>query len=205
MHIFQSLTCIILHTAILSRYLWIMINFCKVCNKKVLFYSFQLKCSLCLKCVQLRCLPHINRDDSIYRNKSSNSGLCIECCKETFPFNNTDDDGKCLAFISETWLCKIDISVKALSNKLFFPFDFNNDKNVLSLNNIDPDLHYYNSISYNIVTKCEYSIEDTFNKRIDKDQVTSDSFSLLHMNIRSLPKHLLEFQSYIKTINLFFP
>ena len=43
-----------------------------------------------------------------------------------------------------------------------------------------------------------------FNKRIDKDQVTSDSFSLLHMNIRSLPKHLLEFQSYIKTLKLLF-
>ena len=140
-----------------------------------------MKCSLCLKCVHLRCLPHINRDDSVYRNRSLNSWLCIECRKETFPFNNTDDDGEFLDFISETWLCKIDISLKALSNKLFCPFDFNNDKNVLSLNNIDPDLHYYNSISNNIVNNCEYYIEDTFNKRIDKDQVTSDSFSLLHI------------------------
>ena len=108
MHIFQSLTCIILHAAILLPcYLWIMINFCKVCNKKVLFHSSQLKCSLCLKCVHLRCLPHINRDDSVYRNSSSNSWLCIECCKETFPFNNTDDDGEFRDFISETWLCKI--------------------------------------------------------------------------------------------------
>ena len=155
-----------------------MINICKVCNKRVLFHSFQLKCSLCLKCVHLRCLPHINRDDSVYRNRSSNSWLCIECRKETFPFNNTDDDGEFLDFISETWLCKIDISLKALSNKLFCPLDFNNDKNVLSLNNIDPDLHYYNSISNNIVYNCEYYIEDTFNKRIDKDQVTSDFFSI---------------------------
>ena len=83
--------------------------------------------------------------------------------------------------------------------------DFNNDKNVLYLNNIDPDLHYFpfNFIQF-LIVNCEYY---TFNKRIDKDQVTSDSFSLLHMNIRSLPclpKLQLKFQSYNKTLNLSF-
>ena len=41
--------------------------------------------------------------------------------------------------------------VKAVSNKLLCPFDFKNYKNDLSLNNIDPDLHYYNSFFNNML------------------------------------------------------
>ena len=183
----------------MSCYLWIMINFCKVCNKKVLFHSFQLKCSLCLKCVHSGCLPHINRDDSVYQNRSSNSWLCIECCKETFPFNNTDDDGEFLDFISETWLCKIYISLKALGNKLFCPFNFNNDKDVLYLNIIDPDLHYFpfNFIQFLIVntTRLTNELIKTKWPRIPS------LFSIWTFEAYQL---LLKFQSYIKTLNLSF-
>ena len=91
----------------------------------------------------------------------------------------------------------MDISLKAICNNLLCPFDFNNDKNVLYFKDIDPDPHYFNSIYNNIVDNCEYYIQETFSKRVDKNQVASDSFSLFRINICSLPKYLLEFQSHL--------
>ena len=67
------------------------------------------------------------------------------------------------------------------------------DKSTLC--DIDPDLNYLNNIS-----KSEYYDETIFNQSFRK----TSNFSLIHLNIRSVPLHFTEFMSYLDTLDIDF-
>ena len=72
---------------------------------------------------------------------------------------------------------------------------FTHDRSLL--NDIDPDINYIDS-------KCQlnsrYYTEEEFNDSLKFD----DNFSILHLNICSIPTHFNEFVSYLDTLNLDF-
>ena len=77
------------------------------------------------------------------------------------------------------------MSLHNLNSRLFSPFDLNNNDLNSDIDN-DPDIQFFCKYPQNL-SNSEYYTEDTFNNLI-KDNPT-DNFSILHINIRSLPKN----------------
>ena len=128
----------------------------------------------------------------------------------TFPYNHYDDDGEFINVISENWnslTCK-SISMKNLpySDLVFNPFEINMDDHALSSADIDPDLNYFNNDN-SLLSNCfnsDYYTEDSLNKKLSNVLTSRCNFSLIHFNIRSAPKHISEFESYINSLQIEF-
>jgi hypothetical protein len=92
-----------------------------------------------------------------------------------------------------------DVCLQQLQDLEFNPFDWNDD-NIFY--DCDPDLHYYNEIShFNISATCNYHLEDSFNCEVQKLACEKNFFSIIHLNIRSIPKNLSTFDAYLNNIN----
>ena len=70
----------------------------------------------------------------------------------------------------------------------------------LSINNLDPDSHFYNDVRI-CNDECEYLNEQTFReKKGEVMGITDINFSMIHLNIRSTSKHLTEFESFNQSL-----
>ena len=180
-----------------------MFSYCQLCNKKLQSHSRSLKCFYCHNLYHVLCLPNVGKNDELYTEKTR-QWLCVNCAKSELPFNHFDDDYQYTDALSELWFSRTSsLSFKQLDERLFNPFETNdNNKGLFSIDDIDPDFHFYNEIFANIaVQNSDYYIEDSFTEKCKVSSVESDCFSLLHMNIRSAPSHLDEFQNYICNLN----
>ena len=82
---------------------------------------------------------------------------------------------------------------------MFLPFDLNeNYDNPLS--NSDPDPQFYNEQCNTVLNSCDYYLEDTLNTKLDKLNVNENSFSMIHLNIRSAAQNLSKFESYLSNL-----
>ena len=92
-----------------------------------------------------------------------------------------------------------EMSLCYLSDKIFVPFELN-DKDHSFFSDTDPDLHYYNSLSQ-LTYKCNYYLESSFNEDIRNHGLSSNVFSLCHVNIRSISKNLGSFENYLNLLD----
>ena len=176
---------------------------CNICHKRVLSHSCHLKCSYCRDVVHLNCLPFITKNDSLYVNRNTDQWLCTVCTKSLFPFNHLTDDTHFIQALAENWDKDIHISLESLREKVFVPFDLNVDENS-PLFETDPDINFYSTIHNSNLKDCDYYLEDTFNNKSSKLDITNHNFSLIHTNIRSAPKNLQAFDQYMENLNINF-
>ena len=164
-------------------------NSCNICNKRVLSHAYKLQCTYCKNLVHIKCLPSVSKNDSIYTNRDCDYWYCKNCVQTIFPFNHLDDDASFIDAISESWYSDPPPSFDFINNqnKLFAPFDLNENDN-LPMHDVDPDLHFYQSTCNNALNACDYHFEDSFNKNISNFNITHQSFSIIHSNIRSSQK-----------------
>ena len=66
--------------------------------------------------------------------------------------------------------------------------------------NNDADLQYFNEINPFLNHGSDYYTENSFINKCRNDLITNDNFSLLHLNIRSIPKNLNNLTLYLETI-----
>ena len=66
------------------------------------------------------------------------------------------------------------------------------------LDKIDPDNNVTNLYYGN---ECKYYNIDSFNELCCSTKVAEDALSLLHLNIRSIPKNLSDLQNYMQCLN----
>ena len=87
-------------------------------------------------------------------------------------------------------------------SKLFHPFEINEDENdILDYHgDLDPDKFYFNQYSHRLIKSCNYFVEETFNKYLLKHNVSQNSFSIMHLNIRSMPANFTSLLSYLENI-----
>lgn len=177
---------------------------CNICNQRVLSHSRKLKCFACKNFVHLACLPFVTSTDSLYVERNTNKWLCCKCTANEFPFNHFPENDDFMKALSENWSTGINFPVDQLNPLEFFPFDLNNE-NGLPSENIDPDLQYYNEATYlENVSNCKYYTEDSFIKKCNEVHVDSQCFSLIQINIRSIPKNLTCFENYLRGLNFCF-
>ena len=89
------------------------------------------------------------------------------------------------------------------SMKIFNPFDINEDDNdiIEYHGDIDPDICYFNEYSYKLFKNCNDYTDDSFNKYLQQHYISDNSFSVAHLNIRSLPARLSAFMSYVDNLD----
>ena len=179
---------------------------CNICKKRVQNHSFQLKCSSCRGKVHLKCLPVVDKHDSIYIHRESNIWFCTVCTQDLFPFNGIDDDCEFLETLAEfqQWDSLIPFDILVAQNKIFSPFELNEDLN-LPLFDSDPDIQFYNNQCNNSLYSCNYYLEDSFNKRVADLNISPGCLSMIHTNIRSTAKHMNKFDLYLNNLKHEFP
>ena len=177
-------------------------DICNTCQRKVLSHAFHLKCHNCLHLVHLKCLPSVDRHDTLYKNKETNSWYCTKCIEQIFPFNNIFDDNDFLEALSENWDNSRVVPLSMIHNteRLFHPFELNEDGSHPLLD-CDPDIQYYNNQFNSALYSCDYFLEDSFNDRLKRENINSNSFSLLHANIRSAAQNLKRFEAYLANLD----
>ena len=179
-----------------------LMSSCNICHRRVLKHSYQLKCCICSSLVHLKCLPQINKTDSVYTERESNNWSCTKCNQSLFPFNHYYDDTDYFSAIDEQFIAQSSVPFDMLvkSDLLFSPFD-TNDSDFNCMNDIDPDVHFYNSHLNSDSLSCEYYLEDMFNSKISNMNILANNLSMLNTNIRSMPKNLSKLKCYLENLN----
>ena len=121
-------------------------------------------------------------------------------CMSAFPFANLHDSEFASTMGSNSISSKLNI--KDLSDKVFNPFQVNDDNQNLDIYAADPDLNYFNNATtLSNVSSCDYYNEDTFNAKCNSLNLDPKSISVLHLNIRSASKNLEKLEIYLKNIS----
>ena len=80
------------------------------------------------------------------------------------------------------------------------PFELNEDDSHLPMFDTDPDLQYFNdTTTINTVMKCDYYLEETFIRKCHETNF-KNHLSMIHLNIRSVPKNISSFKSYLSVL-----
>ena len=118
-----------------------------------------------------------------------------------FAYNCLDDEDFIEAFV-ESWENQPLVSFETLENQelIFSSFDFN-DNFDNPLHDADPDIQFYNNHYSGSLQACDYYLENMFNDKIKKSKISNQSFSVLHMNIRSMQKNLGSLENYLETLD----
>ena len=153
-------------------------------------HDLKLKCFSCHHSYHLKCITSIDRNDSIYINRDAEPWLCIECSTSILPFNHYFDDDDFIKALHEEY----DINLNDC-NKLFNVLDLSVTESS-PLYDIDPDVHYYKTASLLHNTECKYFTESRFNNECSDKNVDDSCFSIIHVNIRSLPRNIDSLKQY---------
>ena len=168
---------------------------------RVLSHSPCIQCCSCKGYTHLNCIPYVNKCDSIFIERNMNDWLCTCCTESLFPFNHVYDDDEFMRILSECWPVSLDrIAAQAkIQDKIFSPFELNED--VYSpFMDIDPDSNYYGDTINDRVNSCDYYMENSFNKKCQDIGITNNYLSLIHSNIRSIPKNIDHFEEYLSSL-----
>ena len=173
---------------------------CQRCGTRILSHSCHLNCCICKEDVHLSCIPFVSKTDSIYVHRFDNYWFCFDCTSSILPFNWIADNDEFLDIIIELNGTENSISISQLNEKIFVPFEINDETRVSPLYDTDPDLHYFNTLTSKLAS-CDYHIEDTFNRKLNDLSFDENCFSLLSINIRSIPKNISCLQSYMSLLD----
>ena len=144
----------------------------------------------------------VKKNDNLYLERHFNIWFCTNCIKNMFPFNSIDDDDLFMEAIYDLRQVNDPIPFNVLysSDTIFCPFELNEDFE-LPLTECDPDVQHYNNQFNSSLKSCDYYLEDSFNKKISDIHVPSGSLSVVHANIRSIPKNLKRFETYLNNLD----
>ena len=163
---------------------------CPICNRKISIHSKTVKCPVCASYVHIKCIT-LNFEEQNDIAEKSDLWYCTSCISEIFPFNTIEND---TLFLSEINKFSYSERLAEVSDILFQPFELNNNDSYSPLFDIDPDIHFFNKIDYQIGSNCDYYMEDTFHSNLNHSYNSQGyPFSLCHLNIRSMPANLQHF------------
>ena len=167
----------------------IMIDYpCRVCYKAVKDRDRAIECDLCKTWLHLKCNNYDKNDYKFHQENPYEPFFCIKCCAENIPFSTLNDIQFELCvkkgihiLPDDDFRFKPSVSEQRLFNKL------NNaiNNNAFDLNEED------NEDNNDFTTDCKYYSSDEF---ISAKFNSSKTFSILHLNIHSIEKHIDEFR-----------
>ena len=164
---------------------WTMTHICPVCSQRILNHARRLECCACYVLSHMKCITLApDEQQSLYQYQNE----CKSCLSSIFPFNTIVIDKEFIAAVNS-----IDKTATLNdSDIIFHPFEINDTDHISPLCEIDPDLHFYNSIDFHL-SKCNCYEESSFAQIAPNMANLSQSLSLCHLNIRSIKKNLSNF------------
>ena len=174
---------------------------CPTCNKKVMNHSMSIKCNVCMSKYHIKCIT-LENEHITYLLNNQNEWYCSNCLKDCMPFSSIEDNFEFQATINQ--LNKNDeYNYCNQSDRIFHPFEQDDQDDELYLSDCDPDKNYFNILSHKI-SSCNYYLESSFNEKIKDSNQNPKMFSLLHINIRSLKSNLHQLTSYLEVLKHIF-
>jgi hypothetical protein len=152
--------------------------------------------------VHISCLSGVTSSDPLYINRHENSWICPICIEGSLPFANIVDDE---IFINTIRTCANSLNddyLNSIRNLSFNTFEINEDDIGHSMDDVNPDLQYFNDqLCLSNTTCCDYFTETSFNKMCNDMHVKNAYFSLVCINIRSAMKNLSSFNNYLSILS----
>ena len=155
---------------------------CNNCRKRFVSNSKPVNCNLCNLSFHLKCV-----DISGYstRQVRQSSWCCQKCSFKALPFNGLDKESTCIAIhgshgVKEELINKPSFSIQSLLDEM-------------PGQNFSPDDFLTDSISSRYYSPSEFLMSSF-----------SDNFTMLHLNIASLSKHIDELNNLLKLLNFSF-
>ena len=174
-------------------------NSCSSCDKNFSKTSKKLYCDHCRKWIHHKC--NFNNEHE-YKQLSEERDekyafICIVCLRDIFPFSNLCNND---FFISVT---------KGLNTNNVDKLNFPNRPVLDHIEKINNYIHNYNTSTQlenmdeddGSIMSCKYYDIDDFSRAKFKSQ---SSFSILHLNIHSVQKHIDELRILLKLLNFEF-
>ena len=162
---------------------------------------YKIKCDLCSSPVHKNCTLFTKNEYHDFIISGSPDWTCQNCVESIFPFNHIIDDNVFFGCLLE--LC-YDCSLfypDYVQPKIFYPFDLNDEKDYIPCSDIDPDSCYCNDLSYTIQMNSNYYHEDSFNHFLAKSFKYGETFSMMHLNKRSIQSKLSKLDQYMANLN----
>ena len=117
-------------------------------------------CCVCNNEFHIKCVT-LSPEGIQQLEQNHTNWFCQTCITEIFPFNKLEDDLDFLSVLKDMCMSSQQ-SFSYLSEKLFIPFELNDNDHVSGLSDIDPNFNFFSS--YNQVgAKCNYYLESSFN------------------------------------------
>ena len=176
------------------------IDLCIVCSRRVLQHMRRLYCNCCHRNVHKNCTGLWGEDFEIATQDTS--WYCVTCMESLFAFNHFDDETDFLKAIADMSHQEASVQL-GLRSKLFNPFEINEDEHEILdyQGDLDPDKYYFNQYSHRLIKNCNYFLEESFKIHLSHHHISNEAFSMLHLNIRSIPANLPAFQSYLDILD----
>jgi hypothetical protein len=168
---------------------------CITCNKRFLSHEITATCSLCKHKIHIKCLPNYDKDDIAYINNGTSNWSCPNCLKSIFPFYQIEDNVSLSRAFQNNSINDYDI--ETLQNMVYDPLESNVGDGVGVLEDIDPDENFLNEIRGKVIQNCNYYFSDTDIVDI-QNKIDLIELSILHMNIRSIPKNFNKLQPVLQ-------
>ena len=159
---------------------------CRTCSKRIMNREKIGKCSLCGLNTHISCLPDYRENDIEYINDVSTNWTCPACLESIFPFQFIADN-TLVNLITDTYDFEYDI--ERLESLVYDPFESNIGDGAGVLDDVDPDQNYLNELRGRQIQNCKYYYSDVKVNEL-QEKIENIDISLLHLNIRSVPKNL---------------
>lgn len=175
------------------------LTICNVCHKKVNNHCRKVICTTCEGKNHQLCLSPITENELNHIRDPSNHWSCRQCMISFFPYNIIEDhDEFTHAAAGNNHLLPANIN-----DLIFRPLDVNDLDEIDPLDDLDPDKNYLNE---NLGTKSvsDYYDINSFITKITNKVGAQNSFSIMHANIRSLPKNQGQLEQLLEMLNFEF-
>lgn len=178
-----------------------MLTSCNLCFKRILSHSPILQCCACHDKCHVACLSgNISKYDPLYVKKQTNKWICTKCIEGSLPFVQIQDDNEFLKVVNSLDEGLV-YETEDLCMNVLNPLNIGECGVDVPLDEIDPDIQYLNDSCFvKNFGNSNYYKEDMFNGNYAQMTNNNDYFSIIHMNIRSVPKHLDDFTQYLTNL-----
>ena len=166
----------------------------RVCCKAVSVKHRAIECDLCKKRLPIKCNKFDQKDYKFHQDNPNEPFYCIKCSSENIVFSTLNDSQfKICVTKGINYSLDDEITYKPSTSELRLFNTLNNAINSNTFDIIEED----NEDSNGITIDCNYYNLDEF---VSAKFKSSKTFSILHLNIHSVEKHIGEFRIILEML-----
>ena len=173
---------------------------CSVCNKTVRNWNNALLCDLCSNWVHIKC-NKLDKKGYDYHDKNPDAHFsCLKCLENNIPFTTLDNNQFNLYVkLGVNYICNefnVNYAPRVRDQKLFIGVNQTMYNSIYNINNNIDDDDNEDNIEINMNCKY-YGTEDFIQSKFKEEK----HFSVFHLNIHSIERHIEELRVVLQMLN----